>query len=656
MDLDRIRGAISKLKLAEKTSLSGGEARFDADCVGIKGVNLSHELERYWTDEPSTLAIGCTFSTEIAAAIGKSRSVEAAKAHNVFAGVIGSGLILDPMRYDAAEFFSEDQTVVAQMLGSYASAGVIGYVFTDALGQGRFVNRTIDARALYELYLYPLSRAGKYASALQLDGGYLNGKRVASSRHVSDIYHAYIKNSAMVMTQYGDGDGLDVVSGSGAYMLGTTSTQRKQVIKAVENGALFENKLNRSVERTLLTIVSSHEFYKNYTEEQAPMPNIVYDSAVLLKNDGTFPTKSQLTIFGDASKFDDGDKHVVLPIKDAMRKFGDINLFLITDYLAGIDEDDVLTILNTAGEAKTVVVLCGGVAAPLGYLSNHANAILFMPYCPTIDCVLEILSGVSPRGHLPFTWCKEREDYPRNNEKFIDRGDFRYESVFNGHTLFDNFAPDAVAYPFGHGLEYTSYEISSFKASCDKLVIRLSFDVKNIGECDGVPLLQAYVTYLGDSAFGLRKRLGCFKRLALAKGESSAVVMEINLNDLAVYDEVNNAFVPIGGKYLVELGLSSRDIVASDQVKISVGSKDGVGPGKKILPSYFAVGKPFEPTAPEIEKLLKVPYIVKLGDIIDLQKPTYKKIKKLMKVADKKSPPRLKMRIKYKIENTPIKD
>ncbi len=657
MDIERIRGAVARLKLTEKTALVGGGITTCAvDGIGIETVCLTEEFDPYFASEPSAVAFGCTFSHSLSAAVGKARSIAAAEEEDVFAGVIGCGLILDPMREDAADFISEDPIVAAELLKSYASAGVIGYVFTDALGQGRFVNRTIDPRALYELYLYPLSHAGAYAGALQLDGGFVNGKRVASSRSVYDIYSSYIPNDAMIVTQYGDCDGMSVISGGGAYSLGADAAQKKKIVKAVESGELFENKLNKCAERTLSAVVKAHEFYKKPFDSEVPPCNIVYDSAVLLKNDGVLPTDKTVSLFGDASMFDDSAAHYVQPIKDAAKKCGTFNVFLVTDYAGGIDEETSRIICNTASVAKTVVVLCGGVAVELGEIADRANAVMYMPYCPTVYAVVQLLTAVSPRGHLPFTWCKSQKSYPRNNAKYLERGDFRYESVYNGYMLFNNFEREAVEYPFGHGLDYTKYEISQFKIDCDKLVISLDFVIKNSGAFAGIALLQAYVTYMGDHVYGLSKRLASFRRVALEKTENSMVHIDINLNDLAVYDESNNALTPVGGRYLVELGLSSTDIRASAQIKVPAGSRVNAGLGKSVAPSYYAVGSRFEPTAPEIEKLLRVPFIKKPDEYPELDPPQPSKIKRSIKKAEKTSPPRLRTRIKYKIEHTPIND
>ncbi len=657
MDIDRVRGVIAQMKLGEKLALScGGTEIPSVDRLKVPSVSLTDELLPYSSKEPCALALGCTFSHGLCAAVSRTRSADAARSKKAFAGVISCGLIRDPMRVDASEFFSEDSFLTSELLSSYAAAGVIGYVFADALGQGAFTSRTIDSRALYELYLYPLRNAGKYAAAVQLDGGYLNGKNVCTSRTIGDIYSAYIGRNAMLITQFGEGAGVAGIAGNGAYQLGADSADKKAIARAIVNGEIFENKLNHSIERTLMTAAATHEFYKKPFDRSVPEPVTVYDTSVLLKNSGVFPAaESDIVLFGETKRFDDAAAYTVLPVRDAVKKAGKINVFILSDYENGIDGETAQIIENAGRSAKVAVVLCGACAVPLPFEAS-ADAILFCPYSPNIYSIMTMLTTVSPRGHLPFTWCGSAECYPVNNKKFSERGDFRYESLYNGYALFNNFTSD-VLYPFGHGLNYTDYEISKFSLSADGYKITADFIIKNIGKTAGAAVCQLYLSYTGESVFGLSKRLAAFKRVPLEATENAHVTMEIDLNAFSVYDEKNNALVPVGGKYVVDLGLSSTDIRAGGEIKVAAGSRINIGYSKELLPSYYNernVFLPFEPTAPEIERLLKVPFIKKPDEHPDLELPAQSEIKRTLKKLEKTVPPRQRALAEYKAAHTPL--
>ena len=661
MDIERIRGVLTQMKLQDKAELTGGGTATPAVTrPKVNGVKLTDGLLPYACNEPTALALGCTFSPEIVAAVSKARSLDAARGGAAVAGTIAAGLILDPTRADACDFFSEDAHVAAQLLQSYAAAGVVGYVFTDALGQGRFANRVIDARALNELYLQPLARAGKYAAALQMDGGYLNGERIATSRAVADMYLRYIPQDAPLITQYcADGADAVAVAGNGAYRLGATAATKRAVANAVADGELVEQRLNRSIERVLALAVNTHEFYKkpfDRSVDASLVAGLAADSAVLLKNEGALPVRGKnMTIFGDAEYFEDGERYALIPVKDAVKRYGAFNVFLLSDYeTSGISAELAETVSKVAAVSSVVLVLCGGCAAPLGF-ADEAKAVMFCPSQTSVAAVVDLLTKTSPRGHLPFTWCRSSGAYPRNNPKYVARGDFRYESVYNGYLLFNNFKSD-VAYPFGHGLDYTRYEISKYNVKADGTKIIADFVIKNVGEREGTALCQAYITLIGGAVYGQSKRLAAFKRVTLEKTENAHIVLEIDLEDFAVYDEKNTAFATVGGRYQVDLGLSSVDIRASGTVKVAAGSKTEAGLNERIAPSYYKLGSAFAPTAPEIEKLLKVPFIKKPDEYPELDPPPVAKIKKLVKKAEKTTPRHLLPAVKYKIFNTPDKN
>lgn len=659
MDIERIRSAISQMRLQDKVALVGGEeytseiARPKLESVAL---TPSGALLPYAAAEPSTLALGCAFSEELAAAVSRCRAVDAARSRHAFAGTVSCGLLRDPMRPDSADFFSEDPFLTARLLKSYASSGILGYVFTDALGQGGYVNRTVDARALNELYLYPLIQAGRYAAALQLDGGYLNGENVCTSRVVSDMLVRYIPSDAMIVSQYRSGGGADGVSGSGAYQLGADGADKKTIARAVESGAIIENKLNRCLERTLATVVKTHEFYKKpfeRTVSRVSASELSVSSTVLLKNDGTLPTRvKNITIFGDSEMFDDGEVYSLIPIKHAPKSYGAFNVFLVTDYEnGGIGPAEQSAIYSVAAASPTVVVLCGPCAVPFP-LDDKVGALLFAPYCPKVSAIVSMLTKTAPRGRLPFSWCRTRDEYPCNNKKYVGRGDFRYESVYNGYALFNNYKSD-VQFPFGHGLDYTEYEMSKLRLIPDGNKISVDFIVKNVGACAGEAVCQAYVTLMEGRVYGISKRFAAFKRVRLEKTENAEITLDIDLDDFKVYDEANGAFVSAGGKFRVDVGFSSTDIRLSGTAKAPVGKSAKVGLSSELAPSYFDTGDKFAPTAPEIERLLKVPFIKKPDEYPDLAPPSPSHVKKLVKKAEKTAAPRLQSIVKYKISITP---
>ena len=92
--------------------------------------------------------------------------------------------------------------------------------------------------------------------------------------------------------------------------------------------------------------------------------------------------------------------------------------------------------------------------------------------------------------------------------------------------------PNEPLYPFGYGLSYTKFEISSVELNNTKLSvgenITASVIVKNVGEYAGAETLQLYIQDVTASVTRPVKELKGFRKIYLEKGESRKVSFEVN--------------------------------------------------------------------------------------------------------------------------------
>lgn len=602
MSKDNTRKALSRMRLKEKLALVCGG-------LDISSADLS---DAFLPTEPSALALGCSFSAELCAKVSERRANGAMACKKAVAGAIGAGLITEPMDIDAVEYFSEDAELARILLKAYSDSA-LGYIFYGALGQGEYNIRTVDSRALNEIYLYPISHAGKNAAGLLLDGGALNGERVDGSRKLFDDFATMLNDHAVILSR-----GDDV---TGAYLLcdGTKGKAiKKQIKREIAAGELHESIIDKTVRRTMEFAARADKFYTSPHERTSKNgltdTDIFSETAVLLKNSVLPIADKNIVFFGDGGYFDDGEKFDVRDISSAQPVDG-LAVFALTDYADGIDRRTVAAISECAARGKTVVAFCGGAACPIEFSAEAVGAVLFCPYVTKLDDLTKLVTGeISPCGHLPFAWCNSRRDNPRATPRFDDRGDYRYESVYNGYMYYENFAKSAIMFPFGHGLDYTDYQIAAVKATCRDRDIVVECDVKNVGGRQGTATIQAYASYVGDGVYGLRKRFAAFERVALAAGETKRVALKVNSDRLTVYDEENGAFVPIGGKFVIDVGLSAADIRGSVTVKPTGENKLKSSATPSELPTYYGVNaasRSFCPSAPELEKLFGVPFISK---------------------------------------------
>lgn len=174
-----------------------------------------------------------------------------------------------------------------------------------------------------------------------------------------------------------------------------------------------------------------------------------------------------------------------------------------------------------------------------------------------------ILYGhASPSGRLAETIPLRLEDVPSHLSFPGEEGHVRYgEGVFVGYRGHDRRA-NGVAFPFGHGLTYTTFAYSDLAVTptpADRIEARLT--VTNTGPRSGRETVQLYVSAPEDShvARPVRELRG-FAQIDLEPGQSREVAVTFDRVDLAYYSEREADWFVEGGTYTVAAGASSRDI------------------------------------------------------------------------------------------------
>ena len=178
--------------------------------------------------------------------------------------------------------------------------------------------------------------------------------------------------------------------------------------------------------------------------------------------------------------------------------------------------------------------------------------------------LVDVLTGrVSPSGRLTDTIARAYADYPSAGNFGHRDHNFYAEDVFVGYRYFETFAPDAVQFPFGFGLSYTTFELAATEFSADGDVA-VSVEVRNVGDRAGREVVQLYVE-APDGALGKPARsLAAFAKTAvLEPGESERVSLTVPPTALASYDDGGatghrSAWVLEPGSYTVHLGRDVR--------------------------------------------------------------------------------------------------
>ena len=145
------------------------------------------------------------------------------------------------------------------------------------------------------------------------------------------------------------------------------------------------------------------------------------------------------------------------------------------------------------------------------------------------------------------------------------------EDIFVGYRYYNTF-DKPVAYEFGYGMSYTSFEYSNLHLSSDSFNGELSFsvDVTNTGEVAGREVVQIYASKPGGKLVKPADELVAFdKTKMLQPGESTTLSFHISTMDLASFDEDRSLWIVEPGSYQLKAGASSRNIPLSDSFSVS---------------------------------------------------------------------------------------
>ena len=259
-------------------------------------------------------------------------------------------------------------------------------------------------------------------------------------------------------------------------------------------------------------------------------------------------------------------------------------IFVGTDQTTGREESDRYTIglpgnqyelikSVAAVNPNTIVVIQGMGIVEVEQFKNNPNVggIIWTGYNGQAQgtAIAKILFGeVNPGGKTALTWYKSLNDLPVFNDYSLRGGAGK-----NGRTYW-YFNKD-VSYEFGYGLSYTSFTYSNFAISKSNITpndkITINVDVQNTGSANGDEVVQIYFR-TPDSPASLErpiKRLKGFKRVTIPQGQTKTVSIDIDCADLWFWDSKNERIMFDQGRYVFEIGASSKDIKGQVEAKMS---------------------------------------------------------------------------------------
>jgi len=238
---------------------------------------------------------------------------------------------------------------------------------------------------------------------------------------------------------------------------------------------------------------------------------------------------------------------------------------------------------------NTVVIVTSGSGIKMTDWSGRAKAIIYAWYGGQIGnrALAEIIAGkVNPSGKLPITIEKDFKDSPGYG--YLPEGEALYtgwgsdkdhplfdvnykEGVFVGYRWYEHNNIEPL-YPFGYGLSYTSFEYGGLSVSKELFgendTVTVSFNVKNTGNMKGAEIAQLYVEDVQSSVPRPAKELKGFKRVELAPGESSEVIVRLTKKDFSFWNPITKDWLAEKGAFILHIGSSSKDIKLKKEIAL----------------------------------------------------------------------------------------
>ena len=207
-----------------------------------------------------------------------------------------------------------------------------------------------------------------------------------------------------------------------------------------------------------------------------------------------------------------------------------------------------LNVLKEAGK-KIIFVNCSGSAIALLPETESCDAILQAWYGGESggQAIADVLFGdYNPSGKLPITFYKNSQQLP----------DFENYSM-KGRTY--RYMNDAL-FPFGYGLNYTTFSIGDAKISKTSIKENESVDliipVSNTGKLDGTEIVQVYVRKVNDPD-GPIKTLKGFQRVNLAAGKTGQAGINLPYSSFEFFDRREVKLIVSKGEYEILYGNNS---------------------------------------------------------------------------------------------------
>ena len=407
------------------------------------------------------------------------------------------------------------------------------------------------------------------------------------------------------------------------------------IVKAVQEGKLDESVVDQACERILDVIFRytenrDTEAIFDYEKDHAAAAEIEAECMVLLKNENEIlPLTSDKKIafigkYATTPRYQGGGSSHInsWKVESALEAVKEISELANVTFAEGYqdEKDEVIEELQNeavqAAKEADVAVLFLGLPDNFeseGYDRKHMNlpdcqnelvqkvlevqkhvvvvlhngSAVVMPWKEQVEGILEAYLGgeavgkavaevlvgrKNPSGRLAETFPLRLEDTPcyLTYGKGYDNAEYQ-EGVFVGYRYYTSRKME-TAFPFGHGLSYTTFEYSDFqidkKKMSDKDTVEVSVKVKNTGNRAGKTVVQLYVEAPETEVVRPVRELRGFEKISLEEGEEKTVTFTLDERAFAYWNTLIHDWYVEEGTYKVMIGENADQMCVGEEITV----------------------------------------------------------------------------------------
>ena len=357
----------------------------------------------------------------------------------------------------------------------------------------------------------------------------------------ADAHHALARRAAAESTVLlkNEDDLLPLKPGQSVALIGDfAQTPRYQGAGSSSVNATRVDNLKDAAEADDITLAG---FCAGYERSGTPNPAFVEEAAALARKADVVVLCMGLDESSESEGLD--RSHICIPEnqKQLLEAVAQANENLVVVLSAG-------SVVETGWVSRCKAVLHA-------YLSGQAGA----------GAIMDVLTGrVNPSGKLAETLPLTYEDTPAARYFPGKQQNVEYrEGLYIGYRYYET-AHVPVRYPFGYGLNYTTFAYSDLKADADKV----TFTITNTGSRAGAEIAQLYVAKADAAVFRPEKELKGFAKVFLQAGECKTVTIPLDDKAFRYWNVKTDRWETEGGSYQLLVGASVQDIRLRAEVPV----------------------------------------------------------------------------------------